>query len=208
MGQSHQGIFKSKEEVIFLPRTTKRKYPSHGDKVMEGRLIGQTDTDYFYFLCPRCEQMMQAEPLKFIRIEKEDYVLHIGLFCIACRLHELVKIGSTGWKGGDIKNRRAMLDYLCQRVPCEQPTADSDVQKVKKTKPRQLIRPRQRFNIMLQYGFRCVYCGRTPSQDGIRLVIDHLEPRAAGGPDEDDNYAPCCEECNQGKGKTEILPKE
>ena len=128
MDQNQRGFLESEKEVILLPRITKRKYPSHGDEVMEWRLIGQTDTDYFYFLCPRCEQIMQAEPLKFIRIRKEDYVLQIGLFCIACNLHELVKIGSAGWKGGDIKNRRAMLNYLCLRVPCEQPTADSDVQ--------------------------------------------------------------------------------
>lgn len=66
------------------------------------------------------------------------------------------------------------------------------------------IPPKERFRIFLKHGFRCIYCGRSPT-DGIKLVLDHLEPHGDGGATSEENLAPACEECNQGKGKQTIL---
>lgn len=46
---------------------------------------------------------------------------------------------------------------------------------------------------------RCAQCGKTPLEDGIKLVVDHKVPREWGGGDELENLQPLCEECNGGK---------
>jgi hypothetical protein len=65
------------------------------------------------------------------------------------------------------------------------------------------IGKRQRFEVLKRNGFRCVYCGQKADQDH-RLVVDHVEPRAEGGSSEDDNLVAACEDCNQGKGASEV----
>jgi hypothetical protein len=46
---------------------------------------------------------------------------------------------------------------------------------------------------------RCAQCGKTPLEDGVKLVVDHKIPRVWGGGDELENLQPLCEECNGGK---------
>ncbi len=46
---------------------------------------------------------------------------------------------------------------------------------------------------------RCAQCGRTPLEDGVKLVIDHRVPRAWGGTTEPENLQPLCQDCNAGK---------
>jgi 5-methylcytosine-specific restriction endonuclease McrA len=46
---------------------------------------------------------------------------------------------------------------------------------------------------------RCPMCGRTTTEDGIKLVVDHKTPREWGGKTEDDNLWAICHECNAGK---------
>jgi hypothetical protein len=112
------------EEMIKLPRVTKRQYPVHGtNRVQGGRLGGQTDTDYFCFICPECEQILQAEPLHMIRLaENQGYVLHVGVFCNACKLCDLVKI-SVGGGSRDGDPRNPFGPYRWQRVP-QKPLVD------------------------------------------------------------------------------------
>ena len=46
---------------------------------------------------------------------------------------------------------------------------------------------------------RCVQCGRTPAQDGVKLHVDHKVPQRWGGDNEPDNLQALCSECNEGK---------
>ncbi|MEG8180418.1 HNH endonuclease [Nocardia terpenica] len=46
---------------------------------------------------------------------------------------------------------------------------------------------------------RCAMCGRTPLDDGVKLVVDHKVPQAWGGSNDVDNLQPLCAECNAGK---------
>lgn len=55
-----------------------------------------------------------------------------------------------------------------------------------------------RFTVLERDGFRCVYCGGTPG-DGYVLHVDHIIPRALGGPTEEGNLATACSVCNEGK---------
>jgi 5-methylcytosine-specific restriction endonuclease McrA len=55
-----------------------------------------------------------------------------------------------------------------------------------------------RFNVLLRDGFRCQYCGASPS---IReLTMDHVMPRARGGPTRWNNVVAACKPCNNRKG--------
>lgn len=46
---------------------------------------------------------------------------------------------------------------------------------------------------------RCAQCGRTPLDDGVKLVVDHKVPQSWGGGNELENLQPLCEQCNHGK---------
>lgn len=46
-------------------------------------------------------------------------------------------------------------------------------------------------------GFRCRYCGATPHR--VYLEVDHVIPRAHGGPTTMDNLVTACGSCNVGK---------
>lgn len=46
---------------------------------------------------------------------------------------------------------------------------------------------------------KCFGCGKRPDVDDIKLVVDHIIPRHLGGPSEDWNLQPLCEQCNAEK---------
>lgn len=43
---------------------------------------------------------------------------------------------------------------------------------------------------------RCYYCGKTVEDDKIKLTLDHIYPRALGGPTIPQNLVPSCRSCN------------
>lgn len=64
-----------------------------------------------------------------------------------------------------------------------------------------------RFSILHRDGFRCRYCGATPEQK--ELKVDHVVSVEDGGPLTDpENLVTACNDCNSGKGKLSIDPKE
>ena len=56
-----------------------------------------------------------------------------------------------------------------------------------------------RFRVLMRDKFRCVYCGRSPREDGVKLEVDHVHPKSKGGSDTMDNLVAACRDCNQGK---------
>jgi 5-methylcytosine-specific restriction endonuclease McrA len=50
---------------------------------------------------------------------------------------------------------------------------------------------------------KCIYCGRTSIEDGVKLVIEHIYPVSKGGTYELFNLITACNECNL--SKTNIL---
>jgi hypothetical protein len=90
--------------------------PYHGQQVADGRLVGTTDTDYFYFFCPRCQDRTIMRVLDYASHIEEtaggtrypeerprqerDFVLAFKLYCPSCKLTDFVKIGNVGWQGG------------------------------------------------------------------------------------------------------------
>lgn len=46
---------------------------------------------------------------------------------------------------------------------------------------------------------RCAQCGKTPSEDHVRLEVDHKVPHSWGGTDDISNLQPLCTQCDQDK---------
>lgn len=79
-------------------------------------------------------------------------------------------------------------------LPCMQKTREELPSEPKNSRGLTL-----RFKVLARDGFRCVYCGRSPVEDGVKLEIDHVVPKSKGGTDSFDNLVAACWECNQGK---------
>lgn len=67
---------------------------------------------------------------------------------------------------------------------------------------RKQLNARQRAEVLTRYSSRCAMCGKTPREDGVKLVIDHIVPLDwldSDDPNSPENLQPLCEECNSGK---------
>jgi|ERR1700685_751019 len=93
--------------------------PYHGSPdVAHGSLRGQTDTDYFYFLCPKCADNTVLQILDFTVVHdgpvkyapdvrpraKRDFTIAFKIHCHTCKFVDFVKVSNTGWQGGKITN--------------------------------------------------------------------------------------------------------
>ena len=72
-------------------------------------------------------------------------------------------------------------------------------EKNKKPRKRKAISNGKRFNIFNRDNFRCTYCGRSSSEDGVKLEVDHIIPVAKGGKNTEENLTTACYQCNRGK---------
>ena len=96
-----------------------RGKPFHGSgDINDGKLTGLTDTDYFYFFCPKCgdTQILQVldfgilrdGPVELYKKErpkaKRDFTIAFELYCPECKLHDFVKVSNIGWAGGKLKD--------------------------------------------------------------------------------------------------------
>lgn len=66
---------------------------------------------------------------------------------------------------------------------------------------------RSRFEVFKRDSFTCGYCGRTPDDEGVKLEVDHIVPRASGGTDEITNLVTSCWDCNHGKAAKSLDDK-
>ena len=62
---------------------------------------------------------------------------------------------------------------------------------------RKAVSKKTRFEVFKRDGFQCVYCGQTPP--AVVLELDHVEPVATGGTNEETNLVTSCFDCNRGK---------
>lgn len=66
---------------------------------------------------------------------------------------------------------------------------------------------RSRFEVFKRDAFTCRYCGQTPDTEGVKLEVDHITPRSAGGSDEITNLVTSCWACNSGKSDKSLDDK-
>lgn len=62
-----------------------------------------------------------------------------------------------------------------------------------------------RFQILARDGFKCRYCGRSASEDNVKLHVDHILNKNNGGDDDPSNLITACQDCNIGKGKQMLV---
>ncbi len=88
----------------------------HGsESVMNGGLKGSTDTNYFYFFCPKCPDQEIMRVLDYeVRAEHPEnpyntelspkaskgFTLAFKVYCQKCKHTDFVKISNMGWQGG------------------------------------------------------------------------------------------------------------
>lgn len=88
----------------------------HGSEaIKKGKLTGRTDTDYFYFFCPKCpdrrilrilehEIMVQEKDNRynkeFKKKAKGGFTIAFHLICENCKHEDFVKISNLGWQDG------------------------------------------------------------------------------------------------------------
>lgn len=80
-----------------------------------GGLTGATDTDYFYFFCPKCPDKHIMRILSYdIRVNEKgntynseltkkaqnSFVIAFSLFCEKCKHEDVTKVSNIGWQGG------------------------------------------------------------------------------------------------------------
>ncbi|WNB77334.1 hypothetical protein [Methylomonas koyamae] len=94
-----------------------KKFAHGSSAIQDGKLRGTTDTDYFYFFCPKCEDDQIVRVLDY-RIVKEEminpydlgmksksekgFVLQFQLHCEKCEHSDTVKISNLGWQVGNL----------------------------------------------------------------------------------------------------------
>jgi len=61
------------------------------------------------------------------------------------------------------------------------------------------INVRMRYDILRRDEFKCVLCGRSPKEDGVKLHVDHVVPWSKGGLTTESNLRSTCQDCNLGK---------
>lgn len=67
-----------------------------------------------------------------------------------------------------------------------------------------LYRRHLREYIAAQWRHRCAYCGKGDWKDNTAFNLDHVKPRAAGGPDNIRNLVWSCRPCNQRKAERPV----
>lgn len=60
------------------------------------------------------------------------------------------------------------------------------------------------FNVLERDDFRCVYCGKSSIEDGVKLSLDHIQPSSKGGKDDVSNLVTSCQICNSSKGGRQL----
>ena len=97
--------------------------PYHGsENISKGKLKGETDTDYFYFYCPRCEGTQVMRLLDYTVHEEKSvnpydermkskaakgFTIAFKIHCEKCGITDFVKLSNLGWQGGNPKDSRA-----------------------------------------------------------------------------------------------------
>lgn len=67
-------------------------------------------------------------------------------------------------------------------------------------------RRRKEWVIFARDEFRCVYCGKSSVEDGVKLEADHIVAHSAGGGDTAGNLVTACRDCNRSKFDEELDP--
>lgn len=60
------------------------------------------------------------------------------------------------------------------------------------------------FSIFERDEFRCIYCGKSSIEDGVKLTVDHVKALIKGGNEDIINLITACLSCNAQKSEKEL----
>lgn len=63
---------------------------------------------------------------------------------------------------------------------------------------------KSRWKIFNRDSFTCQYCGKNPTDDGVKLHVDHIKPKSKKGSERSSNLITACSDCNHEKYNTKI----
>lgn len=101
-----------------------------------------------------------------------------------------------------LRVRENYLKEIATKIGYVSISMEEEKEDVIKTKRN--VSSRTRFEILKRDNFRCIYCGRSPQQDDVKIHVDHVKPLSKGGSNEVDNLVTSCDECNLGKSDNEL----
>ncbi len=106
--------------------------------------------------------------------------------------------GDENWRFSDIPNR--------DRIPASELTGielmsiiHREERKKQKVKCSGQMLPSLRFDVLKRDKYSCQICGAVAS-DGVKLEVDHKNPKSKGGDNSLENLWTLCFDCNRGKG--------
>lgn len=150
------------------------------------RNLGVTDEEYFQNLedvwrrlgrQPKYQEMRR--PLS--RYSAGAYEDRFGNWRAA--LERFVAFANSSEGAQPVSNEQTAVNNLGERTPTR------------------AVSWRVRFLVMRRDNFKCVVCGRSPSQElGVILHLDHRKPFSKGGETSFENLQTLCSTCNIGKG--------
>ena len=73
-----------------------------------------------------------------------------------------------------------------------------------KNKNRSGISLKLRFEVFKADNYKCRICGVSAKDEGVKLEVDHVVPKAEGGSDDKSNLWTLCFKCNRGKGTSKL----
>lgn len=115
--------------------------------------------------------------------------------------------GSLHSRWGDAEHTASQLAAKCAELSSR--IEFLEAQKSRRLREHNPSSPGLRANVLALTGGRCAYCDAeitSDSSDGnANFVIEHIVPKACGGPDHFANYVPACSKCNAQKSAGHVL---
>jgi hypothetical protein len=97
-------------------------------------------------------------------------------------------------------NEPIKIDVLNKPKEAVKAEKSSNAEQIIEMKTSRTPSLRLRFNVFKRDGFKCVRCGRSPSNHaGLILEVDHIKPYSTGGETVYENLQTLCSDCNRGK---------
>lgn len=106
---------------------------------------------------------------------------------------------------GNSYKARAKTQKYCSN--CGQIHAQTYGRAYYKKRQQEQYKQTKRWEIFNRDNFTCQYCGRNPTEDNVKLHLDHIKPKIDGGTDGRENLVTACDQCNVEKG-TKCLRNE
>lgn len=148
------------------------------------------------------------ENLRKIRVSLEKYIEEEKYLCMqtelrpVCEVYFTVEASYTSPQGRNFYHNDKIYsvnDILHHQKNVAKRQAWQSTREYQINEERRRMTPTLRYQILNRDHYRCVVCGRSAKEDGVKLHVDHIIPVSKGGKTIPENLQTLCEDCNLGK---------